>query len=68
MTKKNSNNSEKTRKNVFNYTNYYKRYQVYIGHPETLAEASRRFDQEKIHSLQHSYFCKASICVYHYSW
>lgn len=51
---------------MYNYTNYYKRFQVYIGRPETVQEASDRYDKELKHSQEHSYFCRASFCIYHF--
>lgn len=51
--------------NHFSYVSYYKKLQIYIGRPETILEASLRYDQEKQHAQLHPYFCKASYCVYH---
>ena len=51
---------------TYNYTNYYSRFRIYIGRPETVQEASDRFDEEKKHSFQHGYFCKADFCIHHY--
>ncbi|KAG2010406.1 hypothetical protein CC2G_013235 [Coprinopsis cinerea AmutBmut pab1-1] len=42
---------------MYNYTNYYKRFQLYIGRPETVQEASDRYDKELKHSHEHYYFC-----------
>lgn len=51
----------------YNHVSYHQKFQVYIGRPETVLEASIRYDQEKKHALSHSHFCKATFCVYHYS-
>lgn len=52
----------------YNHTNYYQKLQIYIGRPESVQEASDRYDKEKTHSRQHSFFCRASFCIYHYSY
>ena len=56
------------KKSPYNYTNYYSRLRIYIGRSETVQEASDRYDEEKKHSLEHQFFCKASFCTYHYQY
>ena len=51
---------------MFNYTNYQKHLQLYIRKPETVQEAAIHYNKEKKHAKEHSYFCYASLCIYHY--
>jgi len=50
---------------MYNYTSYPAKFRWFIGRPETVKEASDRYDKEKQHSLEHWSFCRASICVWH---